>query len=99
MMGFGGGACLDLWVDEQESGVVASLVAFVREYGKREGIDLLVLEHFDSRVGEEVGRLKLMRRTVGAERRRYMRGPGVLVAAMEGGRSYWVAVQGDYGLV
>lgn len=85
---------VDVWLDPDQPFALPSLLRFVQEWAAEHGLDMVEVPHFNTSLARQLAALGLLRRAASGEERGYYLAPRALEAA----QSYFVALQGDYGL-
>ena len=89
-------ACVDVWLDPQAPSALGNLLGFMREWAKRESIDLIEVPHFDAALGGQLRGLGLLHRTFSNEQPSYYKAPEA--GELDPAATYLVTAQGDRGL-
>ena len=89
--------CVDLWVDFMEDKIIKSLVRAILDYAKENSFDLVVFPHFDSHLAGAFKRCGLFQRKI-LRGDRYVKMDAGSEGFLDPRHSYFVSLQGDYGL-
>jgi hypothetical protein len=85
---------VDVWPDPDQPFALPSLLRFAQRWAAEHGFDMVEVPHFSASLARQLAALGLFRRAAAGQERAYYLAPQVLDTA----RSYFVAIEGDYGL-
>jgi hypothetical protein len=85
---------IDVWLDPEAPFSLGALLRFVKKWAAAHKFDTVEVPHFDPRLASRLTGLGLLERAATGEERGYYQMPG----SLDAGDSYFVSMQGDYGL-